>query len=161
MQTFERRGLRPQSPKTAPPFRISGNAPASYSKIWVKRCKQGWQYGTVCSEFAYYVPHTLNRTSVPYFSSIFEAYRTNVPYPHHYEKGVPYFLAKIEAYCTVLTYHTIPYCHLAFNYSQLHLNLISLAYKSAISIHTFSVRFRCLLPLHTKSPRNVRKVWDF
>ena len=30
------------------------------------------------------------RTSVPYFSSIFEAYRTNVPYPYHYKKGVPY-----------------------------------------------------------------------
>ena len=25
-------------------------------------------------------------TSVPYFSSIFEAYRTNVPYPYYYKK---------------------------------------------------------------------------
>ena len=44
------------------------------------------------------------RTSVPYFSSIFEAYRTNVPYAYHYKKGVPYFLAKIEAYRTVLLF---------------------------------------------------------
>ena len=36
---------------------------------------QGWQYGTVCSEFAYYVSRTVNR-SVPYFSSNFEAYCT-------------------------------------------------------------------------------------
>ena len=63
------------------------------------------------------------RTSVPYFSSIFEAYHTNVPYPYHYKKrrtiptyrtrtitkkayhtSVPYFLAKIEAYRTVLPF---------------------------------------------------------
>ena len=42
------------------------------------------------------------RTSVAYFSSIFEAYRTNVPYPYHYKKGVPYFWANIEAYLIVL-----------------------------------------------------------
>ena len=34
------------------------------------------------------------RTSVPYFSSIFQAYRTNVPYPYHHKKAyrtnVPY-----------------------------------------------------------------------
>ena len=47
------------------------------------------------------------RTSVPYFSSLFETYRTNVPYPYHYKKGVPYFSAKIEAYPTVLTYRTV------------------------------------------------------
>ena len=29
------------------------------------------------------------RNSVPYFSSIFEAYRTNVPYPYHYKEGIP------------------------------------------------------------------------
>ena len=57
--------------------------------------KQGWQYGTVRSEFAYYVPRTLNRTSVSHFSSIFEAYRTDVPYQYHHKKGVPY-------QCTVL-----------------------------------------------------------
>ena len=97
------------------------------------------------------------RTSVPFFSLIFEAYLTNVPYPYHYKKGVPYqrtvgyFLAKIEAYRTY-----VPYWHSCFyNYSK------SLAYKSAASIHTFSVSFSCLLPLHTKSRRNVRKVCDF
>ena len=52
--------------------------------------KQGWQYGTtrIC------VLRTLHlqpyHSSVPYFSSIFEAYRTNVPYPYHYKKGVPF-----------------------------------------------------------------------
>ena len=46
-------------------------------------------------------------TNLPYFSSIFEAYRTNVPYSYHYKKGAPYFLAKIEAYRTVLTYRTV------------------------------------------------------
>ena len=30
------------------------------------------------------------RTSVPYFSSIFEAFCTNVPYQYHDKKGVPY-----------------------------------------------------------------------
>ena len=48
-------------------------------------------------------------TSVPYFSSIFEAYQTNVPYPYHCKKGIPYqrtiayFRAKIEAYRTYRT----------------------------------------------------------
>ena len=65
---------------------------------------QGWQYGMVRSEFAYYVPCILNLTSVPYFRSIFEAYHTNVPFQYHYKKGIPYFLAKIEAYCTVLPF---------------------------------------------------------
>ena len=98
------------------------------------------------------------RTSVPYFSSIFEAYPTNVPYPYHYKKGVPYFLAKIETYRTYA-----PYCAgiLAFDYSHLLLTLKSLASKSATSIHTFSVGFSCLLPLLTKSRRNERKVWEF
>ena len=65
-----------------------------------KNNNQEWQCSTLRSEFVYtyYVPRTLNRTSVPYFSSIFEAYRTNVPYPYHYKKGVPYlrtvFLSK-------------------------------------------------------------------
>ena len=39
---------------------------------------QGWQYGTVRSRFAYYVPRTLNRNSVMFFRSIVEAYSTNV-----------------------------------------------------------------------------------
>ena len=37
----------------------------------------------------------------------------------------------------------------------------SLAYKSAISVHTFSIGFSCFLPLYTKSLRNVQKVWIF
>ena len=79
-------------------------------------------------------------TSVPYFSSIFEAYRINVPY------------------CTYVPYRT---AILAFNYSQLQLSSKSLAYKSAISIHTFSVDFSYLLPPYRKIRRNVRKVWKF
>ena len=46
--------------------------------------------------------HEPYRTTVPFFSLIFKAYRTNVTYSYHYKKGVPYFLAKIEAYRTVL-----------------------------------------------------------
>ena len=97
---------------------------------------------TVRLKCAYYVPRTLNRT-VPaycsYFSSIFEAYRTYVPYPYHYEKGVPYqrtvptyrtrtttkkayrtsvpyVLIKIKAYRNYVAYR---FAILAFNYSQL------------------------------------------
>ena len=53
------------------------------------------------------------RTSVPYFSSIFEAYRTNVPYPYHYKKGVPYqrtvLLSKNWGvlYRAYVQYHTV------------------------------------------------------
>ena len=50
-------------------------------------------------------------TSVPYFSSIFEANSTNVPYTYitkkAYRTSVPYFLAKIKAYRSVLTYRTV------------------------------------------------------
>ena len=42
------------------------------------------------------------RTSVPYFSSIFEAYRTRTITKRAYRTSVPYFLAKIDAYRTVL-----------------------------------------------------------
>ena len=98
------------------------------------------------------------RTSVPYFSSIFEAYHTNVPYPYHSKKRVSYQRTVFPSkncgisYCTAI---------LAFYYSQLELTLKSLVYKSAISIHTFSVGLCCLLPLLTKSRRNVQTVWDF
>ena len=64
---------------------------------------QGWQYVT----FRIWVQRTSHRTSVPYFSSIFEAYRTNVPFPYHYKKRRTVLLAKIEAYRTVLTYCTV------------------------------------------------------
>ena len=93
----------------------------------------------VRSEFVYILrtshlePH---RISIPYFSSIFEAYRTNVPYPYHYKKGVPYFLAKIETYRIVLPF--------------LLLTTRNFNCKSAISIHTFSIGCGCLLPLPTK-----------
>ena len=64
---------------------------------------QGWQYGTVRSEFAYYVPRTLNRTVL--------TSRTRTITKKAYRTSVPYFLAKIEAYRTVPTYRTVPYCH--------------------------------------------------
>ena len=38
--------------------------------IKLKTCRQEWQYGTVRSEFAYYVPHTLNRTVLAYRPSV-------------------------------------------------------------------------------------------
>ena len=55
---------------------------------------QGWQYGTVRSEFAYYVPRALNRTVL--------TSRTRTITKKAYRTSVPYFLAKIEAYRTVL-----------------------------------------------------------
>ena len=59
------------------------------ANIYAFPYNQGWQYGTVRSEFAYYVPRTLNHT---------------VPYRYHYKKGVPYLLAKIETHRTVLVF---------------------------------------------------------
>ena len=94
---------------------------------------QGWQYGTVRSEFAYYVPGTLNRTSVPYFSSSFEAYvptyRTRTNTKKTYRTNVPYFLAEIEAYRTIPTYRTVlPFLQVGqkntatkFNASHIHM----------------------------------------
>ena len=38
--------------------------------------KQGWQYGTVRSEFAYYVPGTFNRTVPAYRTSVQSLKRT-------------------------------------------------------------------------------------
>ena len=60
---------------------------------------QGWQYGTVRAEFAYYVPRTLNRTVL--------TSRTRTITKKAYRTSVPYFLAKIEAYRTVPTYRTV------------------------------------------------------
>ena len=68
-------------------------------------CHRGWQCGT----FRIYVLHTSHlepyRTSVPYFISVFETYRTFTK--KAYRTSVPYFLAKIEAYRTVPTYYTV------------------------------------------------------
>ena len=83
---------------------------------------QGWQYGTVRSEFAYYVPRTLNRTvpayriSVQFWKRTVPTYRTRTITKNAYRTSVPYFLAKIESYRTVPTYHT---AILAFSYSHL------------------------------------------
>ena len=41
---------------------------------------QGWQYGTVRSEFAYYVPRTLNPT-VPAYRTSFQFLKRTVPVP--------------------------------------------------------------------------------
>ena len=73
--------------------------------------QQGWQYATVRSEFAYYVPRTFNRTVPAYnfnrtFSSIFEAYRTRTKTKKAYHTNVPFFLAKIDAYRTYVTCRT-------------------------------------------------------
>ena len=75
---------------------------------------QGWQYGTVRSEFAYYVPRTLNRTvpayrtSVQFLKRTVPTYRTRTFTKQAYRTSVPYFLAKTEAY------RTVPYCHPRF-----------------------------------------------
>ena len=68
---------------------------------------------TVRSEFAYYVPRTLNRTIPAYRTSVQFLERTVPTYPARintkkaYRTSVPYFLAKIEAYRTILTYRTV------------------------------------------------------
>ena len=99
---------------------------------------QGWQYGALRSEFAYYVPHTLNRivpayrTLVQFLKHIVPTYRTrtiaktvyctNVLYPYHCKNGVPYqrtvLLSKNlgVSYRAYVLYRT-PI--LALNYSQL------------------------------------------
>ena len=81
----------------------------------------------VPSEFAYYVPRTLNRTVPAYRTAIQvlkrtvptyrtrtitrKTYRTNVAYPYHkkkaYRTSVPYFLTKIEAYRTNVPCRTV------------------------------------------------------
>ena len=70
--------------------------------------KLSFKDGSTGGTFRICVLHTSHlephRISVLYFNSIFEAYRSNVPYPYHYKKGVSYFLAKIETYRTVLPF---------------------------------------------------------
>ena len=53
---------------------------------------QGWQYGTVRSEFAYYVPCTLNRTLPAYRTSVQfleRPYQRTVPVPLQKRRTVP------------------------------------------------------------------------
>ena len=70
-------------------------------------------YGTVRSEFAYFVPRTMNRTvpayrpSVQVLKRIVPTNRTRTNTKKAYRTRVPYFLAKIKAYRTVLTYSTV------------------------------------------------------
>ena len=84
--------------------------------------EQGWHYGTVRSEFAYYVPHTLNRTvpayrtSVQFLKRTVPTFRTRAITKKAYRTSVPYFFAKIEAYRTYVPYRT---AILAFSYLQL------------------------------------------
>ena len=65
--------------------------------------QQGWQYGTVRSEFAYYVPRTLNRTAPAYRTSVqflkrtVPTYRTRTITKKAYRTSYRTFLAKIEA----------------------------------------------------------------
>ena len=81
---------------------------------WSFTCGQGWQYGTLRSEFDYYVPRTFNctvpayRTSVQFLKRPIPTY-SNLPLQKKvYRTNVPFFLAKIEAY------RTVPYCHPCF-----------------------------------------------
>ena len=76
-------------------------------------CGQEWQYGTVRSEFADYVPRTLNRTAPAFRTSVqilkrtVPTYRTRTNTKKAYRTSVQYFFAKIEAYLTVLTYSIV------------------------------------------------------
>ena len=64
----------------------------NFTSLQLVASEQGWQYGTVSSKFAYYVPRILNRTVPAYRTLVqfFEAYRTNVLCQYHYKKRVPY-----------------------------------------------------------------------
>ena len=75
--------------------------------------KQGWQYGKVHSEFAYYVPRTLNRTvpayrtSVQFLKRTVPTYRTRTITKKAYRTNVyRTFLKKLR--------RTVPYCHPCF-----------------------------------------------
>ena len=60
--------------------------------------EQRWQYGTVRSEFAYYVPWTLNRT-VPAYRTSVQFLKRTIPY----QRIMPVPLKKKR---TVPAYHT-------------------------------------------------------
>ena len=55
-----------------------------------------------------------------------KAYRTNVPYPHHYKKSVPYQRTVLPSknqgvpYRTTVPYRTVPYCHPCFQHKKAH-----------------------------------------
>ena len=73
---------------------IISKAPAhkNYQMYFKNSGSQRWLYGMVRLEFAYcgyLAPLTVYRTSVPYYSSILEAYRTNVLY-FVFFRTVPY-----------------------------------------------------------------------
>ena len=102
---------------------------------WYCATRMALLYGTfrICVlRTSHLEPH---RTSVPYFSSIFEAYRTKVPYLYYYKKGVPYQRTELPSKNWGVPYRT---AILAFNYSQLWLTSKSLACKSAISIYALA-----------------------
>ena len=85
---------------------------------------QGWQYGTVRSEFAYYVPRTLNRTVPAYRTSVQLLKRTvprrQPPVPLQKRRTVPAYRTSYQnwdvAYRTYVPYRT---AILVFIHSQL------------------------------------------
>ena len=83
---------------------------------------QGWQYGTVGSKFAYFVPRTLNRT-VPAYRTLVQFLKRRLPYlrtvPVPLQTRRTVLLIKIEAYRTVLTYLPYRTAILAFSFSLL------------------------------------------
>ena len=60
------------------------------SSLTALRCtqNQGWKYGTVRSEFAYYAPRTLNRT-VPAYRTSVQVLKRTVPVPLQKRRTVP------------------------------------------------------------------------
>ena len=61
---------------------------SSLRKYQIHPDKQGSQYGTVRSEFAYYVPRTLNRT-VPAYRTSVQCLKRTVPVPLQKRRTVP------------------------------------------------------------------------
>ena len=79
---------------------------------------QGWQYGTVRSEFAYYVPRTLNRTVPAYRTSVQFLKRTvptHLPVPFQKRRTLPAYRTSEQKLKRNVPYQrTVPYCHSCF-----------------------------------------------
>ena len=59
---------------------------------WNLGVDQEWQYGTLRSKFAYYVPRTLNRT-VPAYRNSVQFFKRTVPLPLQTRRTVPAYCA--------------------------------------------------------------------
>ena len=76
--------------------------------------EQGWQYGMVRSEFAYYVPRTLSRT-VPSYRTSVQFLKRTVPVPLQKRRQVPAYRTSYQKLRRTVPYlRTVLYCHPCF-----------------------------------------------